>query len=150
MISLLIYSVISFAVSDCDKLDDIRHDYHQVNSEMSLNTFLENYQDDPCAQSIPYIASVIMQQAEYAKWPHKKLEYFNEGKKMLEGYIAAHPNNIEAHYVRLLVQSSVPGILGYKKEMGNDKVLILTEIEDADLPEEYKLIIIENTKKIDL
>ena len=75
-----------------------------------------------------------MQRAEHSSWPITQLSWFNEGKEKLENYIYNYPNDIEARYIRYLVQEGSPGFLGYKDSIEKDKKFILNNIESANLP----------------
>lgn len=132
-----------------DNLDQIRSDFHLLSDKDSVQEFIENYQHSAILQSKPYVAAAIMRQAEFSFFPHKKLKYFKQGKNKLEQYIESHPHCIEGRYVRLLVQSEIPSILGYKKNIASDKQYILANISKIDLPADYQELIIKNINKID-
>ena len=53
--------------------------------------------------------------------PLKKMSYFKEGKKLLEGAINTDPNNLELKLMRLITQEKVPKILGYHQKIEEDR-----------------------------
>ncbi len=136
--------VLVHPISSCDDMDAIRWSYHEVKSEAELNQLLKEIEGLDCDKKIPYLASLIMRQAEFTSWPHKKLGYFNDGKKMLENYLSAYPNSIEAHYIRLLTQKNVPSLLNYKQNILEDKQFVEQHLKSADLSEDYKRIMAQN------
>lgn len=130
------------------ELNDIRDEFHHIDSDDKLNRFIERYENSIFRKSKPYVATAVMQKAKYTFFPHCKFQYFNRGKKQLESYIDKYPNCIEGRYVRLLTQSEVPGILGYKTNMQSDKSFILSHINESDLPKDYQELILKNIKGI--
>jgi hypothetical protein len=116
----------------------VRDHYHQINSEEQLEVFITNVEKMNCESITPYLASAIMQKAQYTYLPYKKLSYFSKGKKQLESFIEKKPGNIEARYVRLLVQHQSPGFLGYNKNMKEDKNFIKLNIHKSSLPLNYQ------------
>lgn len=136
--------------ANCDSVENIRNDYHNLKTEEKLEAFLEKYKNSPCQKSKPYVASATMQQAEHTMFPHKKLKYFNAGKKQLESFIKKNPNDIEGRYVRLLVQSQIPKILGYKGNMTDDKKFIEDHLSGSGLPTEYQAKMKKTIKSLDI
>ena len=89
-----------------------------------------------------------MQSAKYSFWPPKKLKHFNKGKKILESFILSNPENTEARYLRILVQSEVPDFLGYNKEINTDIKFVKLKIGGSDLPKIYQNLILKNIAPI--
>lgn len=148
MILFHILFFVVFNLNDCESLDKARNEYHQLTSEKSINQFILLYKNSHCDEIKPYLASAIMQQAQYALSPIKKLRYFNQGKKLLESFIEKNPTNIEARYVRVLVQRESPHFLGYYKDVKTDKGFIKENISKTNIPTSYKKIILANLDKI--
>ena len=134
--------------ASADSLYLVRKDFHGIETEDKLKAFLHKYKSLKDVRAIPYMEAAYMQKAKYAINPIRKLNYFNKGKEALEKFIKQHPRSIEARYVRLLVQSEVPGFLGYDGHMQGDKEFILKELETCSLPEDYKKIIRYNIGNI--
>ncbi|MCL5246975.1 hypothetical protein M4I21_14230 [Cellulophaga sp. 20_2_10] len=134
--------------TDCTNLEKVRDQFHTIKTKEDLKKFIANTKETSCSRATPYIASCTMKKAEYTIWPFKKLAYFNEGKKSLEDYIKQHPKDIEAKYVRLLVQTNIPDFLGYNTRIAADKKFINENIAAADLPENYKKTILQNINNI--
>ncbi|MEC5156718.1 hypothetical protein [Chryseobacterium sp. MP_3.2] len=74
--------------------------------------------------------------AKHAFSPFKKMSYFNEGKKNLDNAIIKDPKNAEIRLLRLITQEKAPKLLGYSKNISEDKRIITSEytkIEDEAL-----------------
>ena len=85
-----------------------------------------------------------MQKAQFALTPWKKYGHFKKGKKELEAFIKKNPNDLEARYLRFLVQSNAPFFLGYRSEIKNDYNMIQKNIKEYDLPDDYKKQILKH------
>ncbi len=134
---LLILS--SFLLSPgCDNMPEVRFKYNNIKTEEDLNLFMEFTESVSCEKAIPYKASAEMQKAQFALTPWKKIGHFKKGKKALEKYIKQYPKDVEARYIRFLVQSNAPFFLGYRSEIKNDYDMIQNNIKDCEMPEEYK------------
>nr|WP_321450248.1 hypothetical protein [uncultured Carboxylicivirga sp.] len=116
-------------------LDSIRYKYHSISDEASLDSFIEELKSNEGVSTV-YLASAYMQKAQYVLSPLKKLNYFNKGKDMLEEFILKHPDNIDARYVRFLVQTNSPSFLGYKSEIKIDKKFVQDNIKSAGFKED--------------
>lgn len=74
--------------------------------------------------------------AKHTFSPFKKMSYFNEGKKNLDNAIIKDPKNAEIRLLRLITQEKAPKLLGYTKNISEDKRVITSEykkIEDEAL-----------------
>ncbi len=126
----------------------IRNDFHNITSKQKLENFIDIATQSECELAIPYLASATMQTAEHAFLPTSKLKRFNQGKKMLESFIEDNPNNLEARYIRIFVQSEIPKFLGYNKNIETDIEFVKLKIDASDLPEEYKKLILKNISEL--
>ena len=79
-----------------------------------------------------------MQMANYTMNPYKKLDYFNKGKQALETHISKYPQQIDARYVRALIQSKAPKILNYYQNIQADISFIKKNIQESDVDEKSK------------
>lgn len=83
-----------------------------------------------------FLATGQFLMAKHAFSPFKKMSYFNEGKKNMDGAIQKDPKNTEIRLMRLITQEKAPKMLGYTKNITEDRKIIMNEyrnIEDADL-----------------
>jgi len=61
----------------------------------------------------------------------KKMGYFSDGKENLEKAIEKDPKNIELRFLRLTIQTNLPGFLGYGESKEIDKLFVLENLESA-------------------
>ena len=98
----------------------LRTAFHNTDTESKLTAFLTKYKGDERVEGKPYLYCGIMQMANYTMNPYKKLDYFNKGKQALESHISKYPQQIDARYVRVLIQSKAPRILNYYQNIQSD------------------------------
>lgn len=74
--------------------------------------------------------------AKHVFSPFKKISHFNAGKKLMNIAVLKDPKNVEIRLMRLSTQEKAPKILGYTKNISEDKKVIINEyenIKDEDL-----------------
>ena len=138
------------STSLCPEIIEVRTLFHAIDSEEKLIKFTSELEQMTCDKVEPYLASAIMQQAEYAFFPTKKMSFFKKGKKRLENYILQHPKEIEAKYVRYLIQNKIPSFLNYNDNISADRHFIETNIKSSGLPEDFQNLILKNVTSIKL
>ncbi|MBK7604606.1 MAG: hypothetical protein IPN87_13725 [Saprospiraceae bacterium] len=116
----------------------LRSEFHNTNTESKLTAFLTKYKNDVRVDGKPYLYCGIMQMANYTMNPYKKLDYFNKGKQALESHISKYPQQIDARYVRALIQSKAPKILNYYQNIQADISFIKKNIQESDVDEKSK------------
>ena len=116
----------------------LRSEFHNTNTESKLTAFLTKYKNDVRVDGKPYLYCGIMQMANYTMNPYKKLDYFNKGKQALETHISKYPQQIDARYVRALIQSKAPKILNYYQNIQADISFIQKNIQESDVDEKSK------------
>lgn len=140
---LLLSMLLVFCI-DGSELDSIRINYNRVDSKESLEQFFEHIKAGKNSLAVPYLASAYMQKAKYELLPTTKLKYFIKGKEMLEQFIVDHPKNIDARYVRYLVQNNIPRFLGYSDNIQQDKNFLNEHLKDANISLVVKEMMINN------
>ncbi len=120
----------------------LRAEFHNTNTESKLTAFLTKYKNDVRVDGKPYLYCGIMQMANYTMNPYKKLDYFNKGKQALESHISKYPQQIDARYVRALIQSKAPKILNYYQNIQADISFIKRNIQESDVDEKSKSTIL--------
>lgn len=116
----------------------LRSEFHNTNTESKLTAFLTKYKNDVRVDGKPYLYCGIMQMANFTMNPYKKLDYFNKGKQALESHISKYPQQIDARYVRALIQSKAPKILNYYQNIQADISFIKKNIQESDVDEKSK------------
>lgn len=148
---LKISFILSFLIiSFCSEITEVRTQFYDIDSEDKLVKLISELEHMTCEHIEPYLASAIMQRAEYAFFPTKKMSYFKKGKKRLETYILNHPKDLEAKYIRFLIQNKIPSFLHYNDSISADKRFIETNIESSGLPIDFQNLILKNVTSIKL
>lgn len=78
-----------------------------------------------------YFGAALALKASFSWNPISKMSYFNKAKKTIDAAIQSEPNNIELRMIRSSIQSNVPKILGYHKNIEEDRDFILRNIENV-------------------
>jgi hypothetical protein len=120
-------------------------EFHQLKSEEEEVFFVEKYSKDKAPSVQAYVCAVEMKQAEYTFNPITKLKIFKRNRKKLDSLLSKHPQNIDLHYIRLLLQERTPSILGYNDSIKEDKLFLLTKIETQEVSKELQVYIYNNT-----
>ncbi|MGJ7031969.1 hypothetical protein [Niabella hirudinis] len=76
------------------------------------------------AEKQAFTGALEMRKAGLLSVPAKKLSVFKQGHKKLEAAIAAHPNEAEYRFLRLMIQENAPKSLGYSKNIAEDSKMI--------------------------
>lgn len=125
-------------------LERVRKLYlHAAHEESSCRQLMEYLSESKNKQAVfqAYYGSASMMMAKHVYNPFNKLDYFNEGRKILENAIQQDPKNTEAIVLRYLAQSKIPAFLGYNNNMDEDKKFILTSLPKFQKGEEKKYLL---------
>ena len=96
----------------------------QDNNEEDVNKQLILLKTADIAERGAYEGALLMKKAGIVGGPKKKLDLFKEGHKKLEAALNKDSSNTEFRFLRLMIQEHAPGIMGYKGELGKDKLFI--------------------------
>ncbi|RZK36982.1 MAG: hypothetical protein EOO90_26310 [Pedobacter sp.] len=128
-------------LTDSSKLNviEIRNLYEKASKSSSTNTKLiemlkDVKEDNPLL--LGYKGAAIMMEANHLINPISKLNRFKKGKVLVERAIHLDGNEAELRYVRLAIQTNVPGFLGYSKSIESDKKILIAKLDtmkDKDL-----------------
>ncbi len=138
MLMLLSLSTVAASVD----MQHIRDLFARSNVDEAANEKLIDLTENYSMLSNPvlyaYHAGGIMARANHTIWPTSKLDYFNEGKELLERVVKRFPDNVEIRFVRFNVQQGAPGFLDYSDDMTADKKIILAGMDKLDWSASYK------------
>lgn len=111
-------------------LKEIRKDFKVGHKDSDLCKLhlaaLEEHARMPVEEG--YEAAYQMFMAAHTGNPFKKMGHFKKGKKMLEDVIKENPSNVELRYIRLCIQYYIPGYLGYKDSIEEDKAFLVNNL----------------------
>ncbi len=140
----LFFFLFSFSVFAQDiTLEDVRKKYPMATKDETvcneLCTALKGKADGADLLS-GYAGGVTMLMAKYTSNPFSKLEYFKDGKELLENAIAKNKNNIELRFLRFAIQENLPAMLNYNDNLEEDKTYMMKYLPMLELRELKKAI----------
>lgn len=148
MLTIISLIFLRFLTFNCSDINDVRKEYNEINSEDRLESFMKKIENTKCADFIPYRASATMMRAQYAFSPISKLNHFKKGKTALEEYIKKNPASVDARYVRIMIQATIPKFLNYSSDIKNDINFVKSNINKTDIPTEIKITILKNINNV--
>ncbi|MGB5556168.1 MAG: hypothetical protein WBM83_16045 [Flavobacteriaceae bacterium] len=111
------------------ELSKVRSAYREASSnEKAVMTLYEDLasvgqKDD--VRLVAYKGAVTTMMAKYVEEIKDKKTFFKDGRELLEFAITTKPEDVELRCIRLSVQENAPKIVGYKKNITEDKQFIL-------------------------
>lgn len=126
ILSLLAGLFLFFQTSD---LDALRSAYSKANlSNEGAKNFIEiaekNSSSDPLTKGYKAAAEIL--EAKVTTEKNKRKSFVKSGATELESVIKSNPNNVELRLIRMSVQENIPKIVGYSKNLKEDKTYILS------------------------
>lgn len=125
LIFTLIFSFFSFFQSD---LETLRNSYSKANlSNENAENFIELTEkkngSDPTTSAYKAAAKVL--EAKVTTEKNKRKSFVKSGATSLESIIKSNPNNAELRVIRMSVQENIPKIVGYNKNLKEDKTFLI-------------------------
>lgn len=158
---IILSAFLNFALAESISMDSARQLYSQaVKEEDKLELALVQYEqikkENPALNGVAtvYIGSLTMLKGKHAFWPHKKVEYVNDGIKIMDKGLNADPNNLESLFIYGSSCRYLPFFLG-KKDLAIEKLKkMLTLLDDISI-KKYNTDFLLNamkfiTEKVDL
>ena len=137
---------IAFLISFSGKAQDVaevRSKYPLAKDNLAvtqkLNDELSKVADSNSILSA-YRGAVLTLEAHFEKNKMEKLRLFKEGKRLIDNAIENNVSNIEMRMIRLGVQENAPKILGYHKEIEQDKEFILRNYQATTSNKEKQVV----------
>lgn len=129
-------------VGTSQDLAEVRSQYSLAQGDMEITESLNEQLAGVDSNKILsiYKGAVLTLMAKFEKKPGEKLKLFKEGKKLIESAIEADPANIEMRMIRLGVQEHAPKILGYHRDMDDDKEFILRNYQETTSKTEKEVV----------
>jgi len=126
--------VISFFIAIVNfNIDEIREMYKQTDGskENTILLFekLQSVSEKDGNVLMAYKGASIAMKGRFEKGVKVKSKVFKEGISLVENSLKKELNNIEIRFIRLTIQQNSPKILKYKKNIGEDKEFILSNLE---------------------
>ena len=110
-------------------LEGLRNAYSKANlSNEGAKNFIQladkNSSSDPLVKGYKAAAKIL--EAKVTTEKNKRKSFVKSGATDLEAVIKSNPNNVELRVIRMSVQENIPKIVGYSKNLKEDKTYILT------------------------
>lgn len=144
MKKLIVLFLICCCFGYAQNLQSIREQYIASNATSKTanefkNTMAKFQNSKETVFKAYYAASIIMASKFETKLKDKK-EAFKEGVTLLEAEIKKNPSLAELRLIRLSIQENVPKITGYKKNITEDKQLLIKNFnsQEASLKEHIR------------
>lgn len=140
----MLFCLFFFSLLTASDISEVREHYRNAsaNAEVAKQLYNElepiTTGDDPIL--IAYKGAVTTLMSKYSNEIRDKKSYFKAGKLLLEYAVTASPNNIEIRYIRMSVQENAPKIVGYNKNIQEDKQFILEHYKATNDMATKKLI----------
>ena len=143
--SLLILNIflVQFAFAQNVTVQKAREMYFSMDEKgekaLTLYTLLNKTDIGDNAILLAYKGASMAASAGVVSGVKAKLEYFSNGKKMLESAVASKPLDAEIRFLRLATQLNAPSFLGYTGDIDSDKNMVINtmNIVKANHPNAY-------------
>ncbi len=144
ILSLVVALFLMHSTSKVVSVEEIRDSYKQCNiSKENADNFYELTKEALQNEEViykGYHGAALTLKAAFSWNPFNKISYFNKGRKMIDEAILEEPENIELRMIRLSIQTNAPKIVGYYKNIDDDKDFIINNIKSVSAVELKELI----------
>ncbi|WP_320052572.1 hypothetical protein [uncultured Acetobacteroides sp.] len=126
LLAALLPAISALASSASSNID--RSGFYAAYSAASLDginnliTKLEN--GSSSSESKAFLGALLMRKAGLIKGKREQLSLFKKGRLLLEKEIEEWPANAEYRFLRITIQEQAPKILGYNKNIEQDKKVL--------------------------
>ena len=110
-------------------LDALRNAYSKANSSNEgAKNFIKLADKSSSSDALTkgYKAAAEILEAKVTTEKNKRKSFVKSGATELESVIKSNPNNVELRLIRMSVQENIPKIVGYSKNLKEDKTYILS------------------------
>lgn len=107
---------------------------HSKEDNQRMINFLLKQKQTPVIRG--YLGGAHFIMASHVFMPWNKMSEFKTGKKLLEQAIKESPHDPELRFIRVSIQSNIPGFLNYSDQIKQDSQFLYTalpHIKDEDL-----------------
>lgn len=126
LIVTLMFTFFSFFQSD---LESLRNSYSKANqSNENAKNFIELAEKKNSSDIMisAYKAAAKVLEAKVTTEKNKRKSFVKSGATSLESLIKSNPNNAELRVIRMSVQENIPKIVGYNKNLKEDKSFLIS------------------------
>lgn len=126
---LLSFITVLFLFFQSGDLDALRNAYSKANSSNEgAKNFIDLADKNSSSDALTkgYKAAAKILEAKVTTEKNKRKSFVKSGATELESVIKSNPNNVELRLIRMSVQENIPKIVGYSKNLKEDKAYILS------------------------
>ncbi|WP_262149636.1 hypothetical protein [Chryseobacterium foetidum] len=126
---LFSFITVLFLFFQSGDLDALRNAYSKANaSNEGAKNFIELADKNSSSDALVkgYKAAAEILEAKVTTEKNKRKSFVKSGATQLESVIKSNPNNVELRLIRMSVQENIPKIVGYSKNLKEDKAFIIT------------------------
>lgn len=105
-----------------------------------INSFIAKLENGSSSENKAFLGALFMRKSGLISNRKEQLNFFKKGRVLLEKEIEESPNNAEYRFLRITIQEQAPKILGYNKNLDQDKKVLIKGFKDLN-PEAQKAII---------
>ncbi|KUJ52041.1 hypothetical protein [Chryseobacterium sp. JAH] len=117
-----------FLLFQSGDLEELRNSYSKANlSTEGAKKFIELAEKKSSSEPVisAYKAAAEILEAKVTTEKNKRKSFVKSGAVNLESIIKSNPNNVELRVIRMSVQENIPKIVGYSKNLKEDKAFII-------------------------
>ena len=127
----LLFSFVTglFLLFQSSDLEALRNSYSKANlSNENAKNFIElaGKKSSSDAVTSAYKAAAQVLEAKVTTEKNKRKSFVQNGATSLESIIKSNPNNAELRVIRMSVQENIPKIVGYYKNLKEDKTFLIS------------------------
>lgn len=146
LIFTLLFTFFSFFQSD---LESLRNSYSKANqSNENAKNFIALAEKKSSSDVVTsaYKAAAKVLEAKVTTEKNKRKSYVKSGATSLESLIKSNPNNAELRVIRMSVQENIPKIVGYNKNLKEDKTFLINNYskQNTDLKSYIKQFVAQS------
>lgn len=117
-----------FLILQSSDLEALRNSYSKANlSNDNAKNFIalaeKKSSSDPVISAYKFASKIL--EAKVTTERNKRKSFVKSGATGLESTIASNPNNAELRVIRMSVQENLPKIVGYSKNLKEDKTFLI-------------------------
>lgn len=133
-----------FSFSEPPLQDVVRSEYYATKTEGEVLQFLDKWKDVKCTPCQAYVIAAEMERAIFTSNVASKFRYFNAAKAKLDDAIAKYPNILDFRFIRFRVQTNIPKIANYSRNIQEDFDFIKRHQFDPEITQSFRAMIEEH------
>jgi hypothetical protein len=142
---MTLFVLISMLVSL--SITELRSGLHSE-SDVLLKELINKIDENNSPKEMVYKGAYTAMLAQHDFFPNDKYSHFIEGKNLIEKAVQMNIRSVEIRYVRFLIQTNTPRLIGYDDNLAEDLSFILANIYSESISKSFKIEILETISNI--